>query len=808
MRSMFEDLRYALRSLNQRRGIPLLMVLTLAAGIGANTAVFNLVNALLLRPLPYRAPERLVTLHETRQSKGSVFDPIAPLNLRDWRRETRVFAAVGAYSRANYNLTLDERPEWVQGARVEASLFPLLGVWPVLGRGIAAEEDRPGGNHRVVLLSYALWQERFAGDRAAIGRRLRLDGVEYEVVGVMPPRFGFPEWARLWTPLAVDPDASRRGEASLNAMARLAPGVTLAQAQRALDEVAQRLAARYPETNRGSGAEALRVGDELMPRDARLGLVLLLGAAGFVLLIICSNSTALLTVWTMARWKEIAIRAAMGAGRGRLLRQLLTESLVIFLLAGGLAVGTSIAAVRLMLSAVPIEIPFWVRFDLDRRVLVFTLGLSLATGVVFGLLPALRVTGSNVLAQLRGESRGASANKRQSRTWGTLVAGELALAGVLLICALLLVKSSQRMRGIDRGYRAESVLTGQLSLAGTAYGDAGQRQRFTERLLANLRTLPGVVSAGAVDLLPSSNSYFAAAGVVAEGRPVERGEEAIAARSAMAGDYFQTLQIRWVAGRGFTASEMLSGSPVAILSVGLAEALWPKRSPLGRRVRLSGDGGGEWLTVIGVVDDVRQAYQIGGVGWPRQQVYLPLTRAAARTVTLAVRTSDAPATFVNPLRAAVLSLDPHLAPFHVMPLTEVQAELEWLPRFWGRMFSVFAALGAGIAGVGLFGIVSQSMAARRRELGIRAALGARRSELLLLPLKQGLRLALAGLAVGIVAAFGVAQLLRSLLYGVHTADPLVYGAVSALLLAIALLASLVPALRVLRFDPIRALSSE
>jgi len=808
MRSMFEDLRYALRSLNQRRGIPLLMVVTLAAGIGATTAVFNLVNALILRPLPYRAPERLVTLHETRQSKGSVFDPIAPLNLRDWRQETRVFEAVGAFARADFNLNLDERPEWVQGARVEASLFPLLGVWPILGRGFAVEEDRPGGDHHVALLSHALWQERFAGDPAAIGRRLRLDGVEYEVIGVMPAHFGFPEWARLWTPLALDPDSSRRGERSLNAMARLAPGVTLGQAQSALDEVAHRLAARYPETNRGSGAEALRLGDELMPREARLGLVLLLGAAAFVLLIICSNSTALLTVRIMARWKEIAVRAALGAGRGRLLRQLLAESLVIFLGAGALAVGASIAAVRLMLSAVPIEIPFWVRFDLDRSVLMFTLGLSLATGIVFGLIPALRVTGPNLLAQLRGESRGGSASRRQSRTWGVLVVGELALAGVLLICAMLLVKSSQQMQWIDRGYRAESVMTCQLALAGTGYAEPAQRQRFVERLLVNLRTLPGVVAAGAVDFLPSSNSYFESASVVAEDRPVERGEEVIASSNAMAGDYFQALQIRWVAGRGFTASEMTAGSPVTIVSAGLGEALWPKRSPLGHRLRLTGDASGEWLTVVGVVEDVRQAYQIGGVGWPRQQVYLPLARAAARTLTVAVRTAGAPATVVNPLRAAVRSLDPHLPLFHVLPLTEVQAELEWLPRFWGKMFSVFAILGALIAGVGLFGIVSHSMASRRRELGIRAALGARQSELVLLPLQQGLRLTLTGLALGIVAAFGVAQLLRSLLYGVHPADPWVYGSVSAMLLAIALLASLVPALRVLRFDPIRALKGD
>ena len=808
MRNLLEDIRSAVRSLNQRRGIPLLMIVTLAAGIGANTAVFNVVNALLLRPLPYRAPERLVALHEMQHGKGSSFDPVAPLNLRDWRRETRVFEAVGAFRRTNYNLSVDERSAWVQGARVEAGLFPLLGVAPLLGRGFTPEEDRPGGDHRVILLSHALWQEQLGGDRRAIGRRLRLDGDDYEVIGVMPERFGFPEWARLWTPLALDPDATGRADRSLSALARLSPGVTVAQAQRALDEVALRLAARYPETNRGSGARVRPLNEELMPKEARLGLLLLLGAAGFVLVIICSNSTTLLIVRVLGRWKEFAIRAALGARRGRLLRQLLTESLVIFLLAGALAVGAAVAAVRLLLAAVPTEFPFWVRLDLDSRVLAFTLGISLVTGVVFGLLPALRVTGADTLTQLRGENRGMSAGKKQGRTWNVLVAGEFAMAGVLLICAMLLVKSSQRMQEIDRGYRAESVLTGQFLLAGTSYASPGQRFHFTERLLAGVRALPGVVSAGVVDYLPSSNDYFAAAGVVADDRPVAPGDEVIATRQAMDGDYIDALRMRRVAGRAFTAAEVSADRPVAIVSENLARTLWPGRSPLGHRLRLAGGASGEWLTVVGVVGDVHQVFQMGGLGWPDRQVYLPLMRTTARTLTLAVRTARAPAAMASALRATVSSLDPYLPLFHLRPLPEVQAELEWLPRFWGRIFSLFAVCGALIAAVGLFGIVSHAMAQRSRELGIRSALGARQSDLMLLPLKQGLRLALVGLALGLAAALGVARLLLSLLYGVQPADPWIYGGVSVSILTVALLASLVPALGVLMVNPLSSLRAE
>jgi putative ABC transport system permease protein len=786
------------------------MTLTLAVGIGANTAVFNFINALVLRPLPYRAPEQLVTLHETQRSKGSTFDPISPLNLRDWRREARGLEAVGAFRRSDYNLSVDERPEWVRGARVEAGLFPMLGVAPVLGRGFSPEEDGPRGENRVLLLSHALWQERFGSDPKVIGRKVILDGAVYQVVGVMPPRFGFPEWARLWTPLALDAESARRDERSLNAIARLSAGTTVAQAQSSLDGVARQLQSRYPESNRDSGVQVRRLGDELMPPEARLGLVLLLGAAAFVLLIICANSTSLLIVRVMARFRELAVRAALGAPRGRLLRQLILESLVIFLLAGTLAVGTSVAAVKLMLAAVPVEIPFWVRLDLDYRVLLFTLAVSLASGFAFSFLPALRVTRPDTLFQLREEGRGASAGARQSRLRKVLVAGELALAGALLICALLLVKSSRRMQEVDRGYRADHVLTCQFSLTGTGYEDAGRRDRFTERLLEQTRAIPGVVSAGAVDFLPSSNSGFQSASVVAEDRPVEPGQEITAARSAFSGSYLESLRIPLAAGRGFTADEEAEGKSVVIVGAGLAEKLWPGRPAVGRRLSLdAGPGEKEWLTVVGVAGDVHQGYQMGGIDqWPRQQLYLPLPRTSARTLTLTVRTAGPPEGTVSALRGAVQSLDPHLPIFHVMTLTEVQAELEWLPRFWSKMFSVFALLGLLIAAMGLFGIVSHTMAQRNRELAIRAALGARSSDLVLLPLKLGLRLASTGLVLGLVAAFGMAQLLQSMLYGVHPTDPTVYGGVSVLLLGIALLASLAPALRVLKLDPIKSLKAE
>jgi putative ABC transport system permease protein len=809
MKRVMNDIRQAFRALNKHRGVSLLMLLTLAVGIGATTAIFNLVDALMLRPLPYyTAPERLVALHETRRSTGSQWEPISPLNLRDWRQQAGGLAAVGAFKRSDFNLSLDERPEWVRGAQVEASLFPLLGVPPIIGRGFSAQEDRPGGDH-VVLLSHSLWQERFAASSAALGQVVRLDGVPYKVIGVMPPRFSFPEWARLWTPLALDPAMSRRDERWLNAIARLSPGASVAQAQSALDQTARRLEQLYPQTNRGTGGRVRLLAEELMPVEARLGLVLLLGAAGFFLLIICANTTTLLIVRVMERWKEYALRAALGAQRRQLMRQLLIESLLTYMLGGMLAIGAAMAAVKLMLLAIPVTIPFWVRFDLDARVLVFTLGVAGVAGVACGLVPALRVTARDSLEQLRGGYRGASGAKSQSRMRNLLVGGELALSVVLLVSALLLVKSFQQMQAIDRGYRAEKVLTLQFSLNGAEYEAAQRRSAFVERMLDAARRVNGIVSADVVDYLPSSSYGTQVSRVAAQDRPVPAGEEALASRDSISEDYLKTLKIPLLSGRGFTAEEVALARPVAIVSASLAKQLWQDRPPLGRRVRLADDPDPQWLTLIGVAGDTRQAYQMGGIDrWPGQQVYLPLPRTASRTLTLTARTLGVPLAVVPALRRAVAAIDPHLPLFHVMSLQQVLGELEWLPRFWGRMLTIFALLGVAVAGIGMFGIISQSLAQRTREMGIRTALGAEPRSLLLLPLKQGLRLAVTGLAIGAAGALGIAQLMKSLLFAVNPADPWIYGEVSAMIVVVSLLASLGAAYGVMRLDPLQALRAE
>jgi putative ABC transport system permease protein len=546
-----------------------------------------------------------------------------------------------------------------------------------------------------------------------------------------------------------------------------------------------------------------------MPVEARLGLVLMLGAAGFFLLIICANTTTLLIVRVMERWREYAVRSALGAQRKSLVRQILTETLVIYLLGGILAVGASLAAVRLMLSAVPVSIPFWVNFDLDARVLAFTLCVACLTGIAFGLIPAMRVTGPDSLEQLRGGYRGSSGARSQGRMRNLLVSGEFALSVVLLISALLLVKSFRQMQAVDRGYRSENVLTLQFSLAGAEYDDAKRRDLFVDRMLGGTRGAGGVVAADVVDFLPSSSYGIQTTGVVAQDHPVQAGEELVASRSSISTSYLKTLKIPLLSGRGFTAEEVAESRPVVIVSASLAKRLWQDHDPLGKLVRLVGAPAAEWLNVIGVTGDTRQAYQMGGLDHaPAEQIYLPLPRTLSRTLTLTARTVGAPLDVVPAVRGAVTAIDPHLPLFHVMSLQQVQEEFEWLPRFWSRMFTLFALLGVAVAGIGMYGIISHSMSQRTREMGIRTALGARPSSLLMLPLVQGLRLAGWGVAIGVAGALGIAQLMKSLLVGVSPSDPWVFGGVSAMIVAIALLASLIAAYKIVRLDPIQALRAD
>jgi putative ABC transport system permease protein len=806
MKTFLHDLRFAFRVLRKRPLFTLTLLLILAVGIGANTAIFNLVNAMLIRPLPYTEPDRLVALHEAHKRKGTDWHAVSPLNLRDWTAESRSFSEVASYQRDNLNLNSTDQPERIEGARVTADLFPMLGIDPLLGRGFTAAEET-AGNDRVALLGHDLWQRRFRRDPGVVGQTVRLDGDAYTVVGVMPPRFQFPEWAELWTPLAVEPADTDRGERSLEVLARLGPGAGVELAQSDLDAVAGRLEELYPRTNADWGARVRPLRLELMPQEARVGLLLLLGAVGFVLLIVCANVATLMLAQAAARRKENALRVALGASRWRMARQLLTESLLIGVLGGVVGVGLSIVGVKLMVGAVPVPIPFWIRFDLDARVLAFTLGVAVVTGLLFGLAPALQAARRTGLRALKEEGRGGSGGARQSRIRNMLVGAEFALSLVLLVGAMLMVKSFYKLQEVDRGFQPAGVLTSRLSLTGDAYETVVQRREFVDRMVSRVEALPGVRSAAVVSFLPLSREGYQPVQVIAEGGPVELGEAPSATLHGMSAGYLETIGVDLMRGRQPSRTEIGDGAPVAMISANLAERLWGDEAALGRRLRgLEGDG--EWLTVVGITEPTRQNYQMAGVdAWPDSQLYAPYTRGDSSSLTLAVRTTGDPLALVDEVRGAGAAVDPGLPRFNGVSMPQVLERVEWLPRFWGQMFTAFAAIALFIAAVGVYGLTAYSVGQRTREIGIRMALGANGRDLLRWILGGSLKLALIGLACGLVVAFAVTRVMATLLYGVSATDPLVYGGVSLLLLAVAVAASYLPARRALAVDPQSALRS-
>ncbi len=805
MTSVVEDFRDAFRIHLRRPGISATMILILGVGIGVNTAIFNLVNAMLIRPFPYRAPERLVALHSSQIKKGTTWNPVSPKNVEDWSRESQAFEEVGSFARASFNLSSEERPERISGARISASLFPLLGVEPHLGRSFTAQEQQLG--HKVALLSHSLWQRHFQSDREIVGRTLRLDDELHTVVGVMRPGFEFPEWAKLWTPLAIEWESARRDDRFLGVFARLAPGMSVAQAQSSLDTVARKLAESYPETNLGWGAHVRPLRDELMPREARLGMYLMLAAVSFVLLIVCANVATLQLAQITRRTREYALRKALGAGRLRIARQVLTESLLVALFGGALGVAVSLLAVKSMVAAVPVPIPFWIQFTLDYRVLLFTLCSTLAAGVLFGLAPALRPARSDQFGALKEEGTRSAGGRSHSLLRNLLVGTEFAVSLVLLIAAMLMLKGFYQLQNVDRGFGPENVLTLRFTLTGQEYETPSWRRSFERQVLERVAALPGVETAGLVDYLPTSRNGYVEATVRTDDRAFEPGEEPISTLHGITRDYLDTMDIALVRGRFFTQQEVREGEPVAVVSQSLAERLWPNTDPLERRIRT--DEIEESLAVVGTVRNVKQAYSMGGLdAWPDAQLYVPLAHLERSSLTLAVRTEGPPETLATAVRAAVAEAAPHLPLFDVFSMDDVLARFEWLPRFWSQMFTALALIALFIATVGIYGVTSYSVSQRLQEIGIRMALGARPVQLLRDILRQGARLVSVSLAVGLLLAFLTTRAMSALLHGVSSTDVIVYGAVTLLMALVALVANYLPARRALRVDPTMALRCE
>ncbi len=803
------SLRYAVRSLLRYRSVSLLAVLCMGLGIGTCVTLFAAANPWLFRPLPYADPDRLVSVRQTlpdREGDWSGTLVSAP-DYFDLQTGARTLQGMAAFERIEHNLGTEGEPERVPAARVTSTLLPALGIAPVFGRGFGPGEDRQGSH--VAVIGHDLWQRRFGQDPAVLGRTLRLDGTLHAIVGVMPERFAFPEYAEVWTPLGLEAGTGDRGDRRLDVVARLAPGTSVAQARAELASVAASLAREHPETNEGRSVVVRPYPEVLTPPGVVTGLYLVLGAALFVLLIACANVANLLLVKAAGRRREIAVRLALGARRGHVVRDFLVETSLLVGAGGALGLLLGSWGAGQLFRWAPIRPPFWAVTSLDARVVAVTVAVTALSALAVGLVPALRAGRHGLVDDLKEGGRGTTGGAR-GRLGRLLAVSELAAALVLLVGAALMVQSFERRYRGDAGLDSRHVLTARLALAGDAYRDPQQRAQFVEELLRRVGSEPEVVASGASNSLPFRDPLSGgwwSRGFEIEGQPVERGRAPRAVFCAVTRSFTDAAGVAVVAGRAFLPEEEAEGREVALVSEALARRFrGGVAGALGGRLRIDG---GPWRRIVGVTRDVRDAGDMTLDGsMPTEQIYVPYRADAPADVALAVRTRSDPLRLAEALRATVRSLDPTLPLHSVYTLDEVRVRSAWVARMWGQMLSHVAALAVILAVLGVYGVIAYSVSQRAHEMGIRVAVGATRGDILRLVLGDGLRLAAQAVAVGLLAAALLTRSLSRLLYGVGALDPAtLVGCALALVLA-ALVASGGPAWRGTRVDPVVALRDE
>jgi predicted permease len=805
LESILQDIRFGLRTLRRSPGFTIAAVLALALGIGANAAIFSVVNAVLLRPLPYVDPDRLVVvLHGT--------GPVAPANFLDWKSQSHSFTDMAAAEFWTANISDSGQPEKLMALRVTPNMFPLLGVAPILGRVVSqSTPDAPE-----LVISYGLWQRRFGADPGVLGRTMRLNGDPYTIVGVMPRGFRFaPFWAtkaEAWAPLDLRPRADSRNGSSLRVFARLKPDTTIAQAQAEISTITARLEQQFPGTNRGMKVTDLK---ERVVGDIRPALLVLFGAVGFVLLIACANVAHMLLARAAARRKETAVRTALGAARSRLIRQFLTESAVLSMLGGTCGLLLAVWGTRLLVVLSHDRIPRAESITLDSHVLIFVVFASLLTSVIFGIVPAIQASIRNPAESLKLGGRNAGDPASHGRFRGLMVGSEFAMALVLLIGAGLMIRSLAAMSQVDPGFNPHNVLSMTVSLPGSQVSAPGRRLNFYQQMIENLRSIPGVQSVSAINHRPLGGDIWGRDFFI-EGRPVPAAADTPGAvyRVVFPG-YFSTMQLPLLRGRDFTASDDQRATACVIINQEFAKRYWPSDDPIGKRITIGElNEQTKWLTIVGVAKNEKIE------DWtekPDPQIFLPLLQSADYLenpaahyayITLVARTTADPVSLVSAFKARIWSLDKTVPISDVTTMDDVVDLATAQPRFYMFLLSVFAAVALVLATVGIYGVMSYAVSLRTQELGVRIALGATRSDVLRLIVGEGMKIVLVGGTVGLLAALALSRLMSSLLYQVRPTDIVTFIAVPIGLAALALVACYMPAARATRIDPMTALRSE
>jgi putative ABC transport system permease protein len=821
MKGLFQDLRYGARMLLKNPGITSVVILALALGIGANTAIFSVVNAVLLRPLPYTESDRLVFISESSKSMDEI--SVSYPNFSDWRAQNRVFEYIGVSNRNSYNLVGSGEPERILTAQASADLFSALRVQPAIGRLFTNDEDKPGANP-VVVLSYGLWQRRFGGQPGIVNQQLTFNNKSFTVIGVMPEGFQYPSRVEMWVPvgqLAGDVNWQQRGNhPRLYGVARLKPGVTLEQARADMSTIAANLEKQYPDSNAGNGV-ILKPMLEVFVGDVRTTLWVLFAAVGFVLLIACANIANLLLARAGARQKEMAIRAAMGAGRWRIARQLLTESILLALIGGTLGLLIARWGIELILYISPNAIPRSREISIDWRVLAFTLGIAFVTGILFGLVPALQVSIVDVHETLKETGRGVS-----RRHWlrSSLVVVEVATTLILLIGAGLMIRSFARLQSVNPGFSYEHLTSFTVSIPQKKYPAEEQRGQFFNRLLENIRGLPGVEAVAAASGLPLGNNGWQTSFIV-DGKPIPpRDQTPLMEACLVTPDYFSTMNIpllrgryfndrddrSWIAGRDLSklneGERGIAGVDVIVIDEEFARRYWPGEDAVGKRVRLGNRPEAPLLTVVGVVGRV----MMEGLSQDSKRVqgYFSYAQMPGSSMAVIAKGASDPNQLVASMREQVRSVDPDQPIYNVRTMNEIRSESVAPERLNLTLLTIFAGIALMLAIVGIYGVMSYSVTQRTHEIGIRMAIGARPRDVFKMVIGQGMMLALIGVAFGLVGAFGLTRLMASMLFGVEPTDPATFAVIAILLTLVALLACYLPSRRATKVDPVVSLRYE